>query len=252
MFTHERQQAILDLLADAGRVTVSALSARFEVSDDTIRRDLQALADDGVLQKTHGGAVALDVPAMARAPRNRVLAPIKQALGIAVVATLESGQTVFLDAGETVLSVARALPDLPFTVITHSLDVAVLLSGRGKIRLILAGGEWSSRQRLFHGSAAEALITGCRADVAILGACAIDPVQGVTATDAGDAAIKRAMFGAAARRILVADHSKLAGCQPWFVAPLSGFDAFYTDRALALPGPRPELHLIKQTIRGAA
>lgn len=247
MSTHERQQAILDLIADAGRVTVAALAARFGVSDDTVRRDLQALADDGVLQKTHGGAVALDVPAMARVPRQRVLAPVKQALGAALAATVTPGQILMLDAGDTLLAVARALPDVALTVITPSLDIAVLLGARPRIRLVLAGGEWCARQRLFHGEAAEALIASCRADVAVLGACAVDVQGGLTATDAADARLKRLMLASAGTRVLVADHSKFERRQPWAVAPLADFDHLYTDRPVALPptgGPAPAITVV--------
>lgn len=243
MTTAERQQAIVDCLADRGRVSVSELAHRFTVSDDTVRRDLQTLADGGVLQKVHGGAIALDVPSMGRGPRRRVLAPVKRALGAAAAGLVTAGMTVMLDAGETVWAVAEALPEVPLTVITHSLDIAGLLADRPRIRLIVAGGLWNPRQRLFEGAAAEALVASCRADLAFLGACAIDAVRGVTATDAGDAAIKRAMIAASARRILVADHTKIAGLQPWFVAPLASFEVFFTDRPPAFSSPGLEVRI---------
>lgn len=243
MTSAERQQGIIDWLAAEGRLTVAALSARFGVSDDTVRRDLQVLADEGVVSKVHGAAVALDVPAMAKRSRNRVLAPVKRALGRAAAALVQPGMTLMLDAGETILAVAEGLPNVPLTVITHSLDVAAALADRPLIRLILGGGVWNSRQRLFEGPAVEALVASCRADLAFLGACSIDPERGLTATDAGDAEVKRAMITFSSRRILVADHTKLAGIQPWFVAPLSSFEVFFTDRPLVLPGPGPEIRI---------
>jgi len=243
MNTAERQQTIVDLLAQEGRVTVLALAGRLGVSDDTVRRDLQALAEVGVLQKVHGGAVALDVPSMGRIPRRRVLGPVKQALGRAAAALVVPGMTLMLDAGDTVLAVAEALPDVELTVITHSLDAALVLSDRPRVRLILGGGVWNPRQRLFEGPAAEDLVASCRADLAFLGACSVDPVRGVTATDAGDAQIKRAMVASSHRTVLVADHTKLTSTQAWFVAPLSSFSLFFTDRPLALSGPAPEVRL---------
>lgn len=244
MTSAERQQAMVDCLAAEGRLTVTELARRFEVSDDTIRRDLQALSAEGVVSKVHGAAVALDVPAMAKAARHRVLAPVKQSLGRAAAALVRPGMTLMLDAGETILAVAFALPAVPLTVITHSLDVAMVLSTRAEVRLILGGGVWNHRQRLFEGPSVEAMVASCRADLAFLGACSIDPVRGVTATDAPDAEIKRAMLTFSRAKILVADHTKWAAIQPWFVAPLSSFDCFFTDRPVSLQEPRPEIHVV--------
>jgi len=151
--------------------------------------------------------------------------------------------TLMLDAGETILAVAMALPDVSLTVITHSLDVAKVVSDRALVRLILCGGVWNRQQRLFEGAMAEALMASCRADMAFLGACSLDPDQGMTATNAGDAEIKRAMISSSHRRILVADHTKIANRQPWFVAPLSSFEIWFTDRAMTLGKPVPEVRI---------
>jgi DeoR family glycerol-3-phosphate regulon repressor len=233
---------MVDMLAVEGRASVTELARRFAVSDDTVRRDLQILSAEGVVSKLHGVAVALDVPAMAKPARNRVLAPVKRALGRAAAQLVRPGMTLMLDAGETILAVAAALPEVPLTVITHSLDVAALLADRPEIRLILGGGVWNRRQRLFEGPTVEALVASCRADLAFLGACSIDLTRGVTATDAGDAEVKRSMIASSSRRILVADHTK-RGIQPWFVAPLSSFDVFFTDRPVDLHGPVPEIRI---------
>lgn len=234
---------MIDLLASEGRQTVAQLCRRFDVSDDTVRRDLQVLAAEGVVSKVHGAAVALDVAAMARPVRSRILAPVKRALGQAAAALVQPGMTLMLDAGETVLAVAAALPDVPLTVITHSLDIAILLSTRPQVRLIVGGGVWNHRHRLLEGPAVESLIASCRADLAFLGACSIDLLRGVTATEAGDAEIKRAMVAFSSLRVLVADHTKLAGIQPWFVAPVSTFDLFFTDRPVPWDEPRPEIRI---------
>lgn len=239
----ERQQGIVDLLALEGKLSVVELARRLGVSDDTIRRDLQGLAAEGVVSKVHGAAVALDVPSMGKGARHRVRAPQKLALGRAAAALVKPGMTLMLDAGQTVLAVAQALPDVPLTVVTHSLDVAMVLSDRPRVRLILGGGVWNHHQRLFEGAAVEALVASCRADLAFLGACAVDPLKGVTATDSGDAEVKRAMITFASQRVLLADHTKWACLQPWFVSPLSSFDFFFTDRPVSFEGPRPQLVL---------
>src|SRR5438093_3755978 len=113
MFTQERQQLILSMLAGEGRVTVGELAARLDVSDDTVRRDLRALSARGFLQKVHGGAVTLDVARMDRAPRMELLPAVKAKLGAAVAARVQPEQTIMLDSGHTTLEVARALPNIP-------------------------------------------------------------------------------------------------------------------------------------------
>jgi DeoR family transcriptional regulator, glycerol-3-phosphate regulon repressor len=231
MFTEERHQTILDYLAEQGRVTVLELAQRLQVSDDTVRRDLRALDELGFLQKTHGGAVSLEVPRMARAQRAQVLPQVKQQLAQAVVAYIEAGQTLMLDAGQSLLAVAQALPDVPLTVITHSLDIANALSQHSQIRLIMAGGLWDARQRLFTGAPTVQQIQSLRADWAIMGACAVHEKLGLTASDAADAEVKRAMLAASAQAMLVADHSKTSRSEPFFVCPLQQFSHWFTDRA---------------------
>lgn len=147
-----RQKHILDRLSETGQLSISELVAELQVSADTIRRDLSDLEQQGVLQKSHGGAIALNVPAMTRQGRNALLTQTKQRLGQQVAARIPSGSTLFLDAGSTLLAVAAQLKG-PLTVITASLDIAQLFSDRADIQLILLGGQWDSKQRLFAGSA---------------------------------------------------------------------------------------------------
>ncbi len=145
----ERQKIVLDILSNEGRVTVSDLAQRLSVSDDTVRRDLNLLADSGFLQKVHGGAVAFVVSKIDRASRAQVLSETKSKLGAAVAKRIQPGQKIILDSGTTTLEVARALPDVPLNVITNSLDIANCLSARRSIELIVTGGKWDSAQRLF-------------------------------------------------------------------------------------------------------
>ncbi|HDU1666971.1 TPA: DeoR/GlpR transcriptional regulator, partial [Klebsiella pneumoniae] len=112
-----RQKHILDRLSETGQLSISELVAELQVSADTIRRDLSDLEQQGVLQKSHGGAIALNVPAMTRQGRNALLTQTKQRLGQQVAARIPSGSTLFLDAGSTLLAVAAQLKG-PLTVIT--------------------------------------------------------------------------------------------------------------------------------------
>lgn len=244
MFTVERQRLILAALGEAGRATVADLARRFGVSDDTVRRDLQALADRGLLVKARGGAVALAPGGLTHAARTHIAPEAKARIGRAAAAAISPDQTLMLDAGSTVLEAALHLPPGPFLVVTHALDVVVCLGGRSDVRLVLAGGEWVPGERLFHGALTSTQIAAYRADVAIMGACALDLRLGVTAAHAGDAQVKRAMLEASRRAILLADRTKLGRHEPFAVAPLSAFDLVITDQAIAAPPGGPEVRVV--------
>ena len=193
-FTAERQRRIEEMLREQGRVEVLELARLLQVSEHTVRRDLLALQGQGLLQRTHGGAVTLDTQRLGLGARAAVLADAKAAVGRAAAALVEPGQTVVLDAGSTPLAMARALTVRPLTVITSSLDVAAIFAGDAQVQIALTGGTWQHDNRALWGPAAVAMLANCRADWAVPGACAIDATLGVSAPDEADAALKRAMI----------------------------------------------------------
>lgn len=230
-FAEERRARILKSLQQQGRVEVLDLARMFGVSEHTIRRDLLALQAQGALQKTHGGAVMLNTARLGFAARAGVLARAKDAIGQAAAELIEPGQTVILDAGSTTLAMARALQVRPLTVITNALDVAALFDRDDAVQLVLTGGTWQPQARALWGPAAHALLANCRADWAVPGACAVDARLGATAIDEADAAVKRAMIAAAARTMILADHSKQHGVSPFTVATWLQVHTLVTDRA---------------------
>lgn len=229
-----RQKYLLDILSEQGQASIVDLAEKLQVSADTVRRDLTDLEKQGLAQKNHGGAIALNLSAMNRQGRNTLLPKIKQQLGKRVAQSVPTGSTLFLDAGSTMLAVANVLKG-PLTVITPSLDIAQCFSEREDIELILLGGKWDHQQRLFAGSATLALLSRYRADIAILGACAIHAQLGLSASTEADAEVKRAMLAASHAHWIVADHMKLNRCEPYLVSGLSGIHQLFLDR------PWPEL-----------
>ncbi|MED5622381.1 DeoR/GlpR family DNA-binding transcription regulator [Ideonella sp. BN130291] len=230
-FAEERRARILGWLRDHGRVEVLDLARNLGVSEHTIRRDLLELQAQGALQKTHGGAVMLDTARLGVQERSTVLPQAKQEIGRAAARHVQPGQTLILDAGTTTLAMARALTARPLTVVTNALDVATLFDRDKDVQLVLTGGTWQPAQRAFWGPAALALLAGCRADWAVPGACALDARMGVTAADESDSAVKRAMVAAAARTMILADHSKQASVAPFSVARWPEVHLLVTDRA---------------------
>ncbi|WP_250197347.1 DeoR/GlpR family DNA-binding transcription regulator [Aquincola tertiaricarbonis] len=241
-FVEERQQRIAELLKTRGRVEVAALAADYGVSDDTIRRDLRQLAARGLVQKTHGGAVALNTGVMSSQQRAAVMPAVKQAIARRAAGLVQPHQTLFIDGGSTALALAQQLraegAPRPLTVVTHALDVFLTLADVPQLRPVLAGGEWLPVHRVFEGEQAVATLRAHRADIAFLGACALHERTGVTAWQPGDAAIKRAMVAGAVRRVVLCDASKLGDVAPCAVAELAELDHVITDGEPAFLGAR--------------
>ena len=227
-----RQRHVLDILSEQGQASITELAEKLQVSADTIRRDLTDLENQGLAQKNHGGAIALNLSAMNRQGRNTLLPETKQRLGKQVALQVPAGSTLFLDAGSTVMAVFLRGP---LTVITTSLDIAQHFSDREDVELILLGGKWDHQQRLFAGSATLSLLSRYRADIAILGACAIHAELGLSAGKEADAEVKRAMLDASHAHWIVADHLKVNRCEPYLVSGLSNIQQLFLDR------PWPEL-----------
>lgn len=241
-FVQERQQRMAELLKSRGRVEVAALAAEYGVSDDTIRRDLRQLAARGLVQKTHGGAVALNTGVMTSQQRATVMPAAKQAIARTAAGLVQPHQTLFIDGGSTALALAQLLRadgmPRPLTVVTHALDVFLTLAEAPQLRPVLAGGEWLPVHRVFEGEQAVATLRAHRADIAFLGACALHERTGVTAWQPGDAAIKRAMVAGAVRRVVLCDASKLDDVAPCAVAELAELDHVITDGEPAYLGAR--------------
>lgn len=234
-FAQERQARIAETLRDAGRVEVAVLAREFRVSEDTIRRDLRLLAARGLIQKTHGGAVALFSNALPMSQRLEVRPGPKRAIARAAAARVLGHQTLFIDGGSTTLALAQVLAEpgapRPLTVITAAFDVAALFAADPTVHLILAGGTWSFESREFFGEQAQATIRAHRADWAFLGACALHPRAGLTSTVKGDAQVKRAMIESAATVAVLADSTKHDLVSPYAVAELREIDLVLTDDA---------------------
>ena len=236
-FATERQQRIAQTLREQGRVEVAGLAAEYGVSEDTVRRDLRQLAARGLVQKTHGGAVALHATVLPTAQRAGLLTGAKRAIAVAGARHVQPNDTLFIDGGTTTLALVQALKAAdaprPLTLVTQSLDVALAVTDEPQIRLVLAGGTWLPASRIFVGDAALATVRAHRADIAFLGACALHPRAGLTAHDPQEAALKRAMVDGAARRIVLTDATKLDVVAPSAVASIDDLDLVISDAAPA-------------------
>jgi DeoR/GlpR family transcriptional regulator of sugar metabolism len=218
----ERQQIILDRLAQRGRVLAGDLAREFRTSEDTIRRDLREMAAAGKCRRVYGGALPLSPASGSLAMRQAEAPERKAALGRAAAALVRPGQVVFFDAGSTNAAIARALPaGLGVVIATNAPDIAADLVGRPGVELIVIGGRVDPRSGAALGARAMRDAREIRVDLAFLGACAIDAEAGVAAFDAEEAEFKRLIAERAKAVAAAVTTDKLGTAAPFAVAPTS-------------------------------
>ncbi len=230
MLTAERKQAILVRLECDGRVVASELVASLGVSEDTVRRDLRDLAEQGLLHRVHGGALASAAPTVSFAHRLEVGHEEKAALADAALPLLQGARVIVLDGGTTALELALRLPvAFDGTIVTNAPPVASALANHPKADVMLVGGRLFKDQQVAVGSAAVETLRTVRADVCVLGICSLHPDVGVTTPDNEEAQVKRAMVACARQVIALATADKLRNASPWVVARLTDVDQLVTD-----------------------
>jgi len=221
MLTTQRRKLILERLLQDGEVIAKPLSQEWGVSEDTIRRDLRELAQEGKLQRVHGGALPAAAIVAPLAARQHIASADKTALGRAGAAMVKPGQLVFLDGGTTALQLARQLdPALVATFVTHSPTVAIELAQKPHLEIIMLGGTLYRHSMVNVGASVIAAAMGMRADVYFMGVTGVHPTAGVSTGDFEEAAVKRALHASAAETIVLASEEKLGAASPFVIAPL--------------------------------
>ena len=220
MKRHERMNALLELLGEHGRIDVGEAATALEVSAATMRRDMDALAEQQLLTRTRGGAVlssvTYDLPIRYKRGHH---ADEKRAVAEAAAKLVGQGDVVGLSGGTTTTEIARALATRPefaeagrqpqLTIVTNSLNIANELAVRPQIKIVVTGGVAHSRSFELSGPFSELVLQQIAVDIAFIGANGIDPGTGATVHDEAEARINRLMAERAARAIVVADSSKL-------------------------------------------
>lgn len=234
MYAEERHQAIAGLMRESGRISVADLAERFGVTAETARRDLAVLERTGLLRRVHGGAVATTALSMLEADvaeREGTRAEQKSNIAKAAVALFPpTGGAVLLDAGTTTARLASLLPlDRELFVVTNSLPIAGRLGGHAGVQLRLLGGRVRGVTQACVGDETVRSLDELRLDVAFLGANAVSARHGMTTPDPDEAAVKRAMVGAARHVVVLADSSKLGQEQLVRFASTAEVDTVVTD-----------------------
>ena len=238
---YERLSTLLDLLGQRGKVDVDDLAGELSVSAATIRRDLDHLADQQLLTRTRGGAVAnnvaYDLPLRYKTARH---ASEKERIGRGAAALVARGSVVGLNGGTTTTEVARALAVLPerggadepgITVVTNALNIASELAVRPHVKIVVTGGVARPASFELSGPLATRILDEITMDLVFLGVDAVDPAHGAYAHHEGEASINRLMAERARRIVVIADSSKLGGHAFARICAVSEIDTLITDDA---------------------
>lgn len=240
MNRYERLNTLLEILAARSRVEVDDIAEELDVSAATIRRDLDHLAEQQLLTRTRGGAVAhavsYDLPLRYKSVRH---ADEKQRIGQAAAALVSRGSVVGLNGGTTATEVARALatrPDLhaseneaAITVVTNALNIANELAVRPQVKLVVTGGVARPQSYELVGPLAGRILDQLSLDVCFLGVDAIDPDAGASAHHEGEASVNQQLASCARKVVVVADSSKIGQHAFARICPVDALHVLVTD-----------------------
>jgi DeoR/GlpR family transcriptional regulator of sugar metabolism len=240
----ERRRLLLDLLARDGKLVAAEVSRRLEVSEDTVRRDLNELAAAGQLRRVHGGALPalpLTPAAMPFARRQHESDASRPALAGALASLIQPGDTVLLDGGTTMLATAQALPrDLQATIITPNLPAALILLDHPQIDLIVLGGRVDKAEQITTGISTWETIAALSVDLCLLGVCAIDAEAGLMEMSQDEARLKSRMIQSAGRVVTAASARKLGTRAPFRIGPVNLLTCLVTE--IGIPAEKLDVY----------
>ena len=232
MLTSQRKQRILEQLLKEGQVLSKDLSVRFEVSEDTVRRDLRELAAEGRLQRVHGGALPSSSATATFSERKSLKTDAKRKVAQKGAELISSGQVVIIDGGTTTSELIACLPDdLRITVVTHSPSIALGLSEHPSIEVILIGGRLFKHSVVTVGAATIEGIGKIQADIFFMGVTGVHAEAGLTTGDYEEACIKRAFSGRAAETVVLVSPEKINAASPFVIGDLGLIDTIVVDSA---------------------
>lgn len=234
MFPEERKSQILNSLNKHGKVKVCDLSKRYDVSEVTIRRDLQELEVDELIKRVHGGAVLNDNTKFEPTFSEKIdkFYDEKEAIGKFGAAMIVDGDTIAFDAGTTTLCIAKHMTAVNITVLTNSLDIAFELANKKDVEVIVIGGALRWETRAMVGPVADNTLKNFKVDKSFIGTNAVCVINGLTTPNITEANTKREMIKIAKQTIVVCDHSKFNTVSFAKITDLDSVDIIITDNKL--------------------
>lgn len=236
MLASQRKQQILAILARDKQVHSTELSQQFQVSEDSIRRDLRELAAAGLLQRVHGGALPVSAAIAPFEARKSVQIDAKKTIAQKAVSLIGAGQVVIIDGGTTTTEMIKLLPhDLSFTVVTHSPSIAVGLIDYPAIEVILLGGTLFKHSVVTTGSALSESANRINADLFFMGVTGVHHRAGFTTGSFEEAGVKRLLSERASETIVMASQEKINAASAFAIGDLNLASTLIVDCELDAP-----------------
>ncbi|MFD2117333.1 DeoR/GlpR family DNA-binding transcription regulator [Paenibacillus yanchengensis] len=234
MLVAERYDYIVQLVTERGSIRVSELSELCQVTEETIRRDLDRLEQIGSLRRTHGGAVSVkeEQPEIPYSEREIMYADEKRRIAEQAIKLIQTKDRILLDASSTAWYMAASMPDIPITVLTNSIKVALELSHKEKIEVISTGGILAARSLSYVGPLAERSLDAYHVDKLFFSCKGVHLTRGISESNELQARIKYRMVGMADEVVLLADASKFGVQSFTHVADVTAIDHIITDQRL--------------------
>ncbi|MGG1552177.1 DeoR/GlpR family DNA-binding transcription regulator [Paenibacillus ferrarius] len=232
MLVAERYEKIVQVVNERGSIRVSELSELCQVTEETIRRDLDRLEQDGRLRRSHGGAVSIKENQTSEIPfleRETMFSEEKKRIAREAIQLIQPHDRIILDASTTAWYMASLLPDIPLTVLTNSIKVAMELAGKEKVKVISTGGQLAKRSLSYVGPLAERSLDHYHVDKLFLSCKGVHATRGISESDELQAGVKQKMIELADQVILIADASKIGVRAFTQVGVLSDVDVLITD-----------------------
>lgn len=230
MIREKRFEFILQRLKKKAEVTFEELAEKLEVSDDTIRRDIDYLHKNGLLSKVRGGAIPRAKNPLTFHDRQGYLKKEKDVIALKAQQLVQDGMTIFMDGGTTVCAVAEYFPlDIKLRVVTNNYTLVAILAGYQHIEVIVAGGNYDAAQQTFSGYNTCATVAEFNADLYLMGICGVNQAFGVSTTAQQDADVKRAMKRNARKTAVLANHERLGITDAFKVCDIQDIDILVTD-----------------------
>jgi DeoR family transcriptional regulator of aga operon len=232
VLNEERRRAILDLVNHEGKVLVKSLAPRFDTSQVTIRKDLEILHNQGLVHRTHGGALHVRPEAQldpSLREKEKLHPKEKHKIAVLAASMVKEGQTIVLDSGTTTTLIARTLRQFRrITVITNAVNIAADLAG-SNIEVVLTGGILRENSFSLVGPLAEDALRHLSADILFLGVDGFDVHFGLTTPNMLEAKVNRVMVEIARRTVVVCDSSKFGRRSLSLISPTSAVHQTITD-----------------------
>jgi DeoR family transcriptional regulator, aga operon transcriptional repressor len=232
--TSERRQKIVSMIQDRGSVQVVALASQFDVSTQTIRKDLYYLEGRGVATRCYGGAISSQsvglIAETAVEAKRSLRATEKERIGRMAAALVEPGDSIILDSGTTTAQIARFLPDSEdIVVVTNDAEVLTQLMSKEKIQIVVLGGALRRKNRAFYGAQAVAALESLHVDKLFLGVDGFDLKKGITTHYEAEAVLNRKMASISGKVIAVTDASKFGRTCLHRIIGIDEVDMLITD-----------------------